>query len=118
MVIHYMYLEDLFFKKTIMIYLFIYFYWLRHRAQPCEVRLVPHPGFEPVPLHWKHRVLTTALPGKSLFILMIGKCVFTSHYTLKSLVYMGYKCKCEINNFKMLKDNYLYKLEAGKVFEN
>ena len=31
---------------------------------------------------------------------------------------MGYICKCEINNFKMLKDNYLYKVEAGKDFEN
>ena len=115
MVIHYMYWENLLKKNHD---LFIYFYWLCHKAQPCEVRLVPHPGFEPVPLHWKHRVLTTTLPGKSLFILMIGKCVFTSHYTLKSLVYMGYKCKCEINNFKMLKDNYLYKLGAGKDFEN
>lgn len=32
--------------------LFIYFFnWLCNKAQPCEVRLVPHLGFEPVPLH-------------------------------------------------------------------
>ena len=48
---------------------------------------------------------------------MIEQCIFMSHYTLKSIVYVGYICKCEINNFKMLKDNYLYKLEAGKDFE-
>ena len=40
-----------------------------------------------------------------------------SLYTLKSIVYVDYICKCEINNFKMFKDNYLYKLEAGKDFE-
>ena len=27
--------------------------------------LFPQPGIEPMPLHWKHRVLTTRLPGKS-----------------------------------------------------
>ena len=85
MFIHYMYWENLFFLNNHD--LFIYFYWLCHKAHGV---LVPHSGFEHAPLHWKHRVLITTLPGKSLFILMIGKCIFTSHYTLKSIVYVGY----------------------------
>ena len=28
--------------------------------------LIPWPGLKPSPLHWKHRVLATGLPGKSL----------------------------------------------------
>ena len=30
--------------------------------------LVPWPGIEPGPLHWKHGVLATGPPGKSLFV--------------------------------------------------
>ena len=38
------------------------FSWLSHMA--CGM-LVPQQELNPCPLHWKHRVLTTGLPGKS-----------------------------------------------------
>ena len=37
-------------------------------AKPCNLQdLVPEPGIKPAPLHWKCRVLTAGLPGKSWF---------------------------------------------------
>ena len=40
-----------------------FFFWPHPAA--CRI-LVPRPGTEPVPLQWKHGVLTTGLPGNSL----------------------------------------------------
>ena len=40
----------------------------RHAA--CGI-LVPRPGMEPNRLHWKHSVLTTGLPGKSLYYFLM-----------------------------------------------
>ena len=46
-----------------MYYLFFFlFSWLSHMA--CGM-LVSQQELNPCPLHWKHRVLTTGLPGKS-----------------------------------------------------
>ena len=45
------------------IYVSIYVFWLRRSA--CRI-LVCWPGSNPCPLQWKHGVLTTASPGKSL----------------------------------------------------
>ena len=42
---------------------FLGFFFL---AVPCGI-LVPWPGIEPHPLHWKPGVLTTGLPGNSLY---------------------------------------------------
>ena len=39
------------------------FFW--PHCMPCGI-LVPQPGIIPAPVHWKHRVLTTGMPGKSL----------------------------------------------------
>ena len=43
----------------------VLFFWLHLAA--CEI-LVPRPGIEPMPLQWKHRVLTTGPPGRSLHL--------------------------------------------------
>ena len=39
--------------------------------------LVPQPGFKPTLLHWKHRVWTTRLPGKSFNTFFLKKNSFT-----------------------------------------
>ena len=49
---------------------------VKKRRAACGI-LVPHPGFEPT--HWKRRVLTTGLPGKSLKTIL--QCA-RSHPTL------------------------------------
>ena len=49
--------------------LYILFFTAPPRHNPCCAAcgiLVPWPGIEPAPLHWKRRVLTSGLPGKSL----------------------------------------------------
>ena len=43
-------------------FFFSFFFWLHHTA--CGI-LVPQPGIEPVPLQWKHGILTTGPPGNS-----------------------------------------------------
>ena len=43
---------------------FFFFFWLHHAA----CRNFPNQGSNPHPLQWKHRVLTTAPPGKSLYM--------------------------------------------------
>ena len=42
-------------------FFFFFFFWLCHLGT-----LFPNQGSNPCPLHWKHGVLTTGLPGKSL----------------------------------------------------
>ena len=44
-------------------FFYLFIFWPYPGA--CRI-LIPWPGIEPVPLHWKHRVLTTGPPGKSL----------------------------------------------------
>ena len=45
---------------------YFFFFFLLHQMA-CRI-LVPWPGTEPVPLHWKLGVLATGPPGKSLYI--------------------------------------------------
>ena len=52
---------SVFFLEFILMYFLIF--WPHHMA--CE-SLVPNQGSNLCPLHWKCRVLTTGLPGKSL----------------------------------------------------
>ena len=47
--------------------------------------LVPQPGTEPMPLHWKSGVLLTELPGKSL-----KPSIFKSNKPLGSLESLSY----------------------------
>ena len=42
-------------------YIYLFFFWPCHTT--CGI-LIPQPGIETVPLHWKHKVLTTRPPGK------------------------------------------------------
>ena len=44
--------------------LFFFFFFFATSCT-CGI-LVPQPGMEPAPLHWKHGFLTTGLLGKSL----------------------------------------------------
>ena len=41
---------------------FLFIFWPCPKARRI---LAPQPGIEPVPLHWKHRVLTTGLPERT-----------------------------------------------------
>ena len=58
---------------------FHYFgFWLHLAAKTNTLQdLVPQPGTEVVAPQWKHRVLTTGPPGKSLspIILKLGMCM-------------------------------------------
>ena len=57
--------------KILCIYsLFLFIYWPHRTA--CRI-LVPWPGIEPVPLHCKYGVLTTALSGNSLYSLFLKR---------------------------------------------
>ena len=50
----------------------IYFFWGGGRAVPHAHSPTRDPGIEPLgPLHWERRVLTTGLPGKSLFFFLV-----------------------------------------------
>ena len=56
-------------QMSIILFVYLFIYWPRHMA--CGI-LVSWPGIEPVPpVHWKHGVLTTGPPGKSLFYFFI-----------------------------------------------
>ena len=50
--------------------------WPRYAA--CGI-LVPRPGMEPVPLQWKHGVLTTGPPGKSLKVYLTESLRFNNN---------------------------------------
>jgi len=54
-----------FFKEVFSVVAVVYnfIFWPGHTA--CGI-LVPRPGLKPMPLPWKHRVLTTGSLGKSL----------------------------------------------------
>ena len=65
MVDKYMTLLFLMVDKYMTLFSFSLFFWLCCAA--CWI-LVPWPGIEPWPWHWKHRVLTTGPPGYSCMI--------------------------------------------------
>ena len=50
---------------------YTFFFWLYHMA--CGV-LVFRPGMGPMPLHWKHGIITTGLPGKGLWQFLRHMC--------------------------------------------
>ena len=57
--------------------------------------LVSRQGFNPCPLHWKCRVLTTGPPGKSLlllqfFILMFGILLLLFEFLVSFLACLGF----------------------------
>ena len=65
--------HSFFFKKTV-----------SHLSCGACSSLVPGPGFEPVPWHWKPRVLTTGLPRKFLGNLIPFNRVFLFQCSLES----------------------------------
>ena len=48
-------------------------------ATACQI-FVPQSGIKPLPLHWKHRMLTTGSPGKSLVMIFRFNCVHYSQH--------------------------------------
>ena len=57
-----------------------FFFWLYCTAS-CKI-LVPWLGWNPCPLQWKHRILTTGLPGKSLVSVFCHKGYWRSQASL------------------------------------
>ena len=52
-------------NNIFLFFFFLFFFFFLPCCTACEI-LIPQPGIEPMTLQWKHGVLTTGLPGKSL----------------------------------------------------
>ena len=50
---------------------YYYYYYFCHTVQHSTVSLFPKQGSNPHPLEWKHRVLSTGVPGKSSSFVII-----------------------------------------------
>ena len=67
------------FGSLIFFILFIYFFFFWPHCEACEI-LIPNQGSNPHPPQWKHRVLITGPPGKSLIFLTVMGCIFLLLY--------------------------------------
>ena len=82
--------------------IYYYYFWPYHKA--CRIS-VPYLGIKLMPLHWKHVILTTGLPGKSHVVMSFLFLIFViSIFSLYSwLVFLGvYQFLNNISNNQLL----------------
>ena len=72
-------------------YLLLFFRCATHRI------LVPWPGIKLIPPHWKHRILTTRPPGKSL-------ASFIFNLELQNHTKPELRSRKKLNNFSFVRD--------------
>ena len=97
--------------------IYYYYFWPYHKV--CRIS-VPYLGIKLMPLHWKHVILTTGLPGKSRVVMSFLFLIFVisifSHYSW--LVFLGvYQFLNKISNNQLLVINiYFFYVFVSYVF--